>query len=127
MAENAAPREAHDLETANAIGLLGVEVDPTPDSHYTVAGVLAGKPVPESDPDAAAAAGRPFGQAAAPPRGTATATSSSSSSGPSAKELVAGMADASDDELAELANDNRKTVSEAAKAEQARRAEGGAQ
>jgi hypothetical protein len=32
-------------------GYLGVEVDPTPDSHYTVAGVLEGKPTPETDPD----------------------------------------------------------------------------
>lgn len=30
-------------------GFLGVEVDQTPNENYTVAGVLAGKPTPESD------------------------------------------------------------------------------
>lgn len=28
-------------------GFQGVEVDKTPDEHYTVAGVIAGKPTPE--------------------------------------------------------------------------------
>lgn len=37
-------------------GFLGVETDPTPNSAYTVAGVLAGEPTPETDPDAAAEA-----------------------------------------------------------------------
>lgn len=37
-------------------GFRGVKVDPTPDSHYSVAGVLAGKPTPETDPKAAAKA-----------------------------------------------------------------------
>lgn len=32
-------------------GFRGIEVDPTPNEHYTVAGVLDGKPTPESDPD----------------------------------------------------------------------------
>ena len=31
-------------------GYRGVKVDPTPDEHYTVAGVIAGKPTPETDP-----------------------------------------------------------------------------
>jgi len=35
-------------------GLHGVKVDPTPDHHYTVDGVLAGKPTPETDPAHAA-------------------------------------------------------------------------
>jgi hypothetical protein len=33
-------------------GFLGGEVDPTPDEHYTVGGVLEGKPTPETDTDA---------------------------------------------------------------------------
>jgi hypothetical protein len=37
-------------------GFRGVKVDPTPDSHYTVEGVTSGKPTPETDADAAAAA-----------------------------------------------------------------------
>ena len=36
-------------EDAAEAGLFGVEVDPTPNSHYTVAGVTAGKPTPETD------------------------------------------------------------------------------
>lgn len=32
-------------------GFRGVEVDPTPNEHYTVPGVLAGKPTPENDPE----------------------------------------------------------------------------
>lgn len=34
-------------------GLRGVKVDPTPNHHYTVPGVLAGKPTPETDEKAA--------------------------------------------------------------------------
>lgn len=30
-------------------GYVGHKIDPTPDEHYTVAGVLAGKPTPEND------------------------------------------------------------------------------
>jgi hypothetical protein len=37
------------VDKAEDRGFLGVEVDPTPNEHYTVAGVLAGKPTPESD------------------------------------------------------------------------------
>lgn len=37
-------------------GFRGVEVDPTPNEHYTVAGVTAGKPTPETDTAAAKAA-----------------------------------------------------------------------
>lgn len=40
-----------DKETAQ--GFRGIEVDPTPNEHYTVAGVTAGKPTPETDLDAA--------------------------------------------------------------------------
>jgi hypothetical protein len=38
----------------HAAGFFGVEVDPTPNEHYTVAGVLAGKPTPETDAELAA-------------------------------------------------------------------------
>lgn len=31
-------------------GYFGDEVDPTPNANYTVAGVVAGKPTPETDP-----------------------------------------------------------------------------
>lgn len=37
-------------------GFRGDKVDPTPDSHYSVAGVTAGKPTPETDEKAAAKA-----------------------------------------------------------------------
>ena len=37
-------------------GFRGTPVDPTPNENYTVAGVTAGLPTPETDPDAAAAA-----------------------------------------------------------------------
>lgn len=37
-------------------GYRGAAVDPTPNENYTVAGVTAGKPTPETDAKAAAAA-----------------------------------------------------------------------
>jgi hypothetical protein len=37
-------------------GFLGFAVDQTPNEHYTVAGVVAGKPTPETDAAAKAAA-----------------------------------------------------------------------
>lgn len=42
-----------DVETEQ--GFRGVEVDSTPNEHYTVSGVLAGKPVPETTQDPATA------------------------------------------------------------------------
>lgn len=51
------PRDAAQKEVQKVVdeagekGYLGVEVDPTPDEHYTVSGVLAGKPTPETDRD----------------------------------------------------------------------------
>jgi hypothetical protein len=51
------PQDAAQKEVQKAVddaedkGYLGVEVDPTPDSHYSVAGVLEGKPTPETDPE----------------------------------------------------------------------------
>lgn len=44
-----------DRETAK--GYSGINADPTPDHNYTVAGVASGAPTPETDPQAAAAAG----------------------------------------------------------------------
>lgn len=40
------------VDAENEQGFRGVKVDPTPDEHYTVAGVTAGKPTPETDADA---------------------------------------------------------------------------
>lgn len=37
-------------------GFYGVEVDPTPNEHYTVAGVTAKKPTPETNAESAAKA-----------------------------------------------------------------------
>jgi hypothetical protein len=44
------------VDAENARGFRGTRVDPTPLEHYTVDGVLAGKPTPENDEDAAKAA-----------------------------------------------------------------------
>jgi hypothetical protein len=44
------------MDQEQAQGFRGVKVDPTPDEHYTVAGVTSGKPTPETDADAAAEA-----------------------------------------------------------------------
>jgi hypothetical protein len=38
-------------DEAQAQGFFGVESDPTPNENYTVAGVIAGKPTPETDLD----------------------------------------------------------------------------
>ena len=46
------------LEEATEAGLLGAEVDPTPNRHYTVAGVTSGAPTPETDERAAEAVRR---------------------------------------------------------------------
>lgn len=59
MAEQrkAAAKDAAQAEVQAAVdaaedkGYIGVPVDPTPKENYTVAGVLAGKPTPETDPD----------------------------------------------------------------------------
>lgn len=42
-------QQAVDQETEQ--GFRGVEVDGTPNENYTVAGVVAGKPVPEAEAD----------------------------------------------------------------------------
>ncbi|MFD5675611.1 hypothetical protein [Streptomyces sp. NPDC127040] len=49
------------VDKATEQGFYGVEADPTPNEHYTVAGVLAGKPTPETDKDAAAEARKASG------------------------------------------------------------------
>lgn len=42
------------VDEAEEKGYFGVSPDPTPRSHYTVAGVLAGLPTPETDEQAKA-------------------------------------------------------------------------
>lgn len=37
------------VDKAEDRGFLGVETDPTPNEHYTVDGVIAGKPTPETE------------------------------------------------------------------------------
>lgn len=44
------------VDDATAKGFVGFEVDQTPNENYTVAGVLAGLPTPETDATQAAAA-----------------------------------------------------------------------
>lgn len=41
------------VDADEARGFRGIEVDPTPNENYTVAGVTSGKPTPETDDDAA--------------------------------------------------------------------------
>jgi hypothetical protein len=41
------------VDEDEARGLRGVEVDPTPNENYTIAGVTSGAPTPETDDDAA--------------------------------------------------------------------------
>lgn len=48
-------------DRAQEQGFYGVETDPTPNEHYTVAGVVAGKPTPETDADSAAQARKAAG------------------------------------------------------------------
>jgi hypothetical protein len=45
------PQEMVDKETEQ--GFRGVEVDPTPNENYTLAGVTSGAPTPETDKGAA--------------------------------------------------------------------------
>jgi hypothetical protein len=49
------------FDKAQEQGFFGVETDPTPNEHYTVAGVVEGKPTPETDKDAAAEARKAAG------------------------------------------------------------------
>jgi hypothetical protein len=41
------------IATEQQQGFRGVEVDPTPNENYTLAGVTSGQPTPETDGDAA--------------------------------------------------------------------------
>lgn len=41
----------HAMEAEQEQGFRGVEVDQTPNSAYTVAGVTSGEPTPETDPE----------------------------------------------------------------------------
>ncbi|MGW4971805.1 hypothetical protein ACWEP3_17760 [Streptomyces albidoflavus] len=43
-----------EVDAADAQGYLGVATDPTPNENYTLAGVTAGLPTPETDPEYAA-------------------------------------------------------------------------
>lgn len=56
MAKKDKSDDLHPLERANEKGYLGIKVDPTPNSAYTVAGVTSGEPTPETDDDTAAQA-----------------------------------------------------------------------
>jgi hypothetical protein len=44
------------FDKAEDQGFIGEKVDPTPNEHYTLAGVTSNKPTPETDGKAAAAA-----------------------------------------------------------------------
>ncbi|MEU3665751.1 hypothetical protein [Streptomyces virginiae] len=59
--DGAAAAAQHAADKAQEQGFYGVETDPTPNEHYTVAGVVAGKPTPETDKDAAAEARKAAG------------------------------------------------------------------
>jgi hypothetical protein len=56
-AEQANERVENVLDAEQARGYRGLKADPTPNEHYTVAGVTSGKPTPETDADAAAQVG----------------------------------------------------------------------
>ncbi|MGV9242194.1 hypothetical protein [Streptomyces sp. NPDC003710] len=43
--------QPNSIDEAAARGKYGPGTDQTPDENYTVRGVLAGKPTPETDPD----------------------------------------------------------------------------
>lgn len=60
-ADTGAAAVEHPADRAQEQGFYGVETDPTPNGHYTVAGVVAGKPTPETDKDAAAEARKAAG------------------------------------------------------------------
>ena len=47
------------FDAAHEKGYFGVSPDPTPREHYTIAGVIAGKPTPETDEQAKADALNP--------------------------------------------------------------------
>lgn len=59
-AEKADAATAAEVQKAAAVeleqGFRGIEVDPTPNENYTLAGVVAGAPTPETDAEARKAA-----------------------------------------------------------------------
>ena len=55
------------FDEAHEQGAFGSLTDPTPNDHYTVGGVLAGKPTPETDAEAHAAARAAVGPPLPPP------------------------------------------------------------
>ncbi|KOU17019.1 MULTISPECIES: hypothetical protein [Streptomyces] len=59
--DNATAAVQRAFDKAQEQGFFGVETDPTPNEHYTVAGVVEGKPTPETDKDAAAEARKAAG------------------------------------------------------------------
>lgn len=57
MTKDAGQKQVQDkVDEETEQGFRGDKVDPTPDHAYTVAGVTAGKPTPETDEKAAAKA-----------------------------------------------------------------------
>lgn len=54
--DSGAKQVQENMDEINDRGLFGTEIDPTPNDHYTVEGVTSGKPTPETDEKAAAAA-----------------------------------------------------------------------
>lgn len=52
--ETAANEVQKKVDAAEEKGYFGVSPDPTPRENYTVAGVIAGKPTPETDEQARA-------------------------------------------------------------------------
>jgi len=56
-AEVANERVQDAVDAENEVGYRGDKTDPTPNSAYTVQGVVSGAPTPETDPQAAAEAG----------------------------------------------------------------------
>jgi hypothetical protein len=66
-----ADRVADNMAKETEQGFRGVEVDPTPNENYTVAGVTSGAPTPETDDDAAESARKANADAAAKAAGVA--------------------------------------------------------
>lgn len=66
-----ADKVAANLAQETEQGFRGVEVDPTPNENYTLAGVTSGAPTPETDDDAAEAARKAQADTAAKAAGVA--------------------------------------------------------
>jgi hypothetical protein len=59
------------VDEDEARGFRGIEVDPTPNENYTIAGVTSGAPTPETDDDAAETARKAQSEAATRAAGVA--------------------------------------------------------